>query len=61
MPTRTLIDADAAAELIGSEVGHVYSLVRSRLIPHYKVGGLLRFDRDEVLAWIESNRREAVS
>jgi len=61
MTERTLIDVDAVAELIGSSVGHVYSLVRSRLIPHHKIGGLLRFDRAEVLAWIEMNRREVVS
>mgnify|MGYP006367868939 CR=1 FL=1 len=60
---RTLIDIDAVAELIGSTTGRrqVYSLVASRLIPHYKVGGLLRFDRDEILEWIEAQKREAVS
>lgn len=61
MSDRTLIDADAVADLIGSSVGHVYSLVRSRLIPHYKVGGLLRFDRGEILEWLDTNRREVVS
>jgi excisionase family DNA binding protein len=58
---RTMIDSDQVAELIGSPRRHVHTLVDGRKIPHYKIGGLLRFDRDEILGWIEAQRREAAS
>jgi excisionase family DNA binding protein len=58
---RTMIDSKAVARLIGSTERHVWSLCANRLIPHYKVGGKLRFNRGEVLDWLEKQKREAVS
>jgi excisionase family DNA binding protein len=60
-PDRDLIDSEAVAELIGSPRRHVHNLVASRAIPHYKIGGRLRFDRAEILAWIEASRREVMT
>lgn len=30
-------------------------------IPHYRVGGHLRFRRSEIEAWLESRRREPIN
>jgi excisionase family DNA binding protein len=34
----------------------VYYLVEMRRIPHVKIGRSLRFQRDDVLAWVTKNR-----
>lgn len=35
----------------------LYIACREGRIPHYKVGGSIRFDPDELRGWLESNRR----
>lgn len=35
----------------------VYSWTSSRSIPFYKVGGLIRFERSEIDAWLSAQRR----
>jgi len=59
--TRDLIDSNTVAELLGSTKRHVQNLCSNRQLPHFKVGGLLRFDRAEILAWLEEQRREVVA
>ena len=54
----TLIDVAALAEHLGVEVRHVRRLVHERRIPFIKWGHLVRFDPDEVSAWLEANRIE---
>ncbi len=36
----------------------VYRLVEKRALPFYKVGGALRFDRQDVLDYLQNNRVE---
>ena len=51
-----LIDLPAVAELLGVTERHVRRLVAERRIPFYKWGHFLRFDPDEVKAWIREHR-----
>jgi excisionase family DNA binding protein len=56
---RPLIDLPAVAELLGVNERHIRRLVAERRIPHLKWGHLLRFDVDEIDAWLEQARRGA--
>ncbi|MGZ8722119.1 MAG: helix-turn-helix domain-containing protein [Aeromicrobium sp.] len=48
----TLVDIEEIAEHLGVNVRHVRRLVAERRIPYFKWGHLLRFDPDEVRAWL---------
>lgn len=49
-PTTLLTVAEVAA-LLRVEVSTIYVWTSKRKIPFRKVGGRLRFDRDEILRW----------
>jgi excisionase family DNA binding protein len=53
---RGLIDLPAVARWLGVSQRHVRRLVFERRIPFIKWGQLLRFDPDEIEAWIEAAR-----
>ena len=55
-PHRNLIDVSAVADRLGVSVRYVRRLVAERRIPFYKLGHLLRFDSDEVEAWLDRTR-----
>ena len=52
-----LLTVPEAAEFLGRGVNTLYLDCRVGRIPHYKVGGAIRFDLDELRAWLEANRR----
>ena len=59
---RALLDLAAVAERLGVGERHVRRLVFERRIPFIKWGHLLRFDPDEIDAWIDTARhRERTS
>jgi len=51
-----LIDLPMAADRLGVTVRYVRRLVAERRIPYIKLGHLLRFDPDEVDAWLDRAR-----
>ena len=53
-----LMTIEEVAERLGVSVRHVRRLVHERRIPFIKWGHLLRFDPDEIEAWIEESRYE---
>ncbi|MCU1460356.1 MAG: hypothetical protein JWO37_431 [Acidimicrobiales bacterium] len=56
-PLPHLLDIDGVAEHLGVTVRHVRRLVYERRIPFIKWGHLLRFDPDELAAWLDSMRQ----
>lgn len=60
-----LLDASEAARLPKVPRSTVYELVRSRGLPHVRVGRTLRFTRHDLGRWIDANtyggRREAIN
>ena len=50
-----LLDIGEVAAHLNVTVRHVRRLVFERRIPYIKVGALLRFDPEEVAAWIEES------
>lgn len=55
--SRRYTGVDGIAERLGVNERHVRRLVAERRIPFLKVGSLLRFDIDEVDAWMDTLRR----
>ena len=53
---RALIDLPAVAERLGVNQRHIRRLVAERRIPFLKWGHLLRFDPDEIEAWLDQAR-----
>jgi excisionase family DNA binding protein len=51
-----LLPSGKAAELIGVEASTLIDWASYGLVPHYKVGTRYRFDEDELLAWIKTQR-----
>ncbi len=62
--TRTgdrLMDVNSVAERLGVNVRYMRRLVAERRIPYVKCGRLLRFDPDDVEAWIDAARVTSTS
>ncbi len=56
---KPLMDIEAVARRLGVGVRFVRRLVAECRIPFIKVGRLLRFDPDEIEAWIDEARRRS--
>jgi putative molybdopterin biosynthesis protein len=52
-----LIKVSEAAEFLNLGRNTVYIAAREGRIPHYKIGDSVRFDLDELRAWLQENRR----
>lgn len=50
-----LLNADEAAQLLHVPRSTLYELVRSRHLPHVRIGRTLRFTRRDLAFWIQSN------
>ena len=48
-----LVDVVVAAEFLSRSVNSMYIDCREGKIPHYRVGNSIRFDLDELKAWLE--------
>lgn len=53
--TEPLLDANEAARLLRVPRSTLYELVRSRGLPHVRVGRALRFTREDLSEWITIN------
>jgi excisionase family DNA binding protein len=49
-----LLEAKDVAELLGVPVGWVREQTRAGNVPHVTLGRYKRYDRGDVLAWVES-------
>lgn len=46
-----------AADMLAVPVGTLYAWVHQKRVPHIRISGrLVRFDRDELIAWLEGRR-----
>lgn len=52
---QALRDVDWLAEFLGVSKSWVYQATASGRIPCVRIGSLVRFDRDTILAWSRSN------
>lgn len=51
----TLSTSDVAA-MCGTTDQHIRKLARQRRIPHVRVGGVFRYDADEITSWLAGHR-----
>ena len=54
--TGVVMTASDVAEFIHLSTDQVYRLVRSGDLPHTRVGGSIRFFREEIVAYLKANR-----
>ena len=50
-----LVGAADIAEWIGCTGKHIYDLAKRGQIPHYRIGGSIRFDPEKVKAWLDQH------
>jgi excisionase family DNA binding protein len=51
-----LLTLKQTCELLQLKPSRLYYLTSTKQIPFVKIGSTLRFDRDEITAWINDNR-----
>jgi len=56
-PAGALLDAEAAARLLGVKASWLLAEARHDRVPWRPVGRYVRFDRDDLLAWSDSRAR----
>lgn len=54
-----LLTIDELADHLGVGDRHIRRLIAERRVPYVKWGHLIRFDPDEIAAWLDQNRRRA--
>jgi excisionase family DNA binding protein len=52
-----LLDIAQLSQHLGIRERHVRRLISERRIPYIKVGRLIRFDPDDIAAWLDEARR----
>lgn len=53
-----LLDINQLVEMLNIKKKTIYKWVRQRKIPYIKLGGLIRFDPEEIEKWIGSKKVE---
>jgi excisionase family DNA binding protein len=56
--TSPLVDANEAAKLLGVPASWLLGQARARKVPHHKLGHYVRFDLDELIAWLDETKVE---
>lgn len=52
-----LISSFSAAEILDAPHSYIVRMARRKVVPHYRLpDGEIRFDRDELYAWIRGQR-----
>ncbi len=53
-----LVSIKTVADLLSVKQSTLYSWVHNGTIPYHKLNGLIRFDLDEIEAWIKAARQQ---
>ncbi|PWA11097.1 hypothetical protein DCC39_10385 [Pueribacillus theae] len=51
-----MLNIEQLADKLQVSTRTIYSWVEKRIIPHYKIGQGIRFDRQEIEEWIKSKK-----
>lgn len=54
-----LVSIKTVADLLSVKQSTLYSWVHNGTIPFHKLNGLIRFDMDEIQAWIKATRHQS--
>ncbi len=52
-----ILTCKQVSELLQVKEGTIYAWSEQRLIPSFKINGLLRFDQEEILQWVKVCKR----
>lgn len=50
------IDLGEVQEITGFSRAKIYQLTSRKKIPHFRLGGKLRFSRSDLISWVEAHR-----
>ncbi|MCX5815319.1 MAG: helix-turn-helix domain-containing protein [Proteobacteria bacterium] len=53
-----IIDVKEASELLCTKKSTIYAWAEQSKIPHVKIHGCLRFDQEELIKWIQRQKKE---
>lgn len=56
-----LLAAEDVAKFLKCKPGKIYELKAAGKIPYLKINGMLRFSRNDILNWLESQKHKAVN
>ena len=56
-PGSPLVAADQAAKLLGVPPRWLLEQARQQKVPHHKLGRYVRFDLDDLIAWLDETKR----
>ncbi|NIT13904.1 MAG: helix-turn-helix domain-containing protein [Candidatus Dadabacteria bacterium] len=59
-PTSELLTPDELADMLKISKAGVYRLITKRKIPFYKVMGSLRFEKRDIISYLQQNRVELI-
>jgi len=57
---KEFLTIDELSEYLSMKRSALYSLVESGKIPHYRVGRLIRFKKQDIDDWMERHRKEEI-
>lgn len=56
--TNEILNVTQLAEFLGVSIDTIYSWTMRKAIPHFKLGKMLRFNKQEIMRWLEAKRVE---
>jgi excisionase family DNA binding protein len=56
-----LLKVEDLAELLNLKQGTIRQWIRSNQIPYLKIGGSIRFDENQILSYLDSNKAQTES
>ena len=60
MFTNPFLSINDLSKYLGIKPKTLYSWVAKGILPHYRIGGLIRFKRKDIDRWVEACRRNGV-
>ena len=57
---KEFLNINEVSEYLGLKKSTLYFYVENGDIPHYRIGRLIRFKKQEVNQWMEGNRKERI-
>jgi len=58
---KEFLTIDDVCGFLSVKKSFIYSLVESGVIPHYRIGKLIRFKQSDINTWMENHRREGIN
>ncbi len=59
-PEKEFLTVKNVSEILDLKISSIYQLIYQNKIPHYKKGGRLYFDSNEIKEWVRSGKRKTL-